>query len=108
MITKVYALDEDYSAKRATYEECVNFMVKDCDDAIKELTGKSTQKGKNFCFSCGFKVKGTLMSSDLHDSPTARSNLKELFRAICQSGISWVSTGDRMQRWKADRMQLKL
>ncbi|MET4137809.1 RagB/SusD family nutrient uptake outer membrane protein [Pedobacter sp. UYP1] len=103
LITKVYALNEDYAAKRATYEECVNFMVKDCDDAIKELTGKSTQKGRTSALAAMALKSRVLLyaASDLHDSPTARSKSKGVISGYANPEFLGYLTGDRMQRWKA-------
>lgn len=40
IITKVYELNEDYSLSRDTYEDCVDFIVKELDAAIQLLPAK--------------------------------------------------------------------
>lgn len=40
IITKVYELNEDYSLYRDSYEDCVEFIVKELDEAIQLLPAK--------------------------------------------------------------------
>jgi hypothetical protein len=57
MITKVYALNEDYSVPRNTFDECLKFIVSDCDSAALLLKGKSGVKGPCNQGSCiGFEI----------------------------------------------------
>ncbi len=47
IITKSFKLDdESFDAKRNTYDECVSFILKDCDSSISYLDGISTKAGK--------------------------------------------------------------
>ncbi len=77
IITHVYGLDEDYSITRNTFEECVNFIVANCDSAIQELTNKSLAKGRATALAA-MALKSRILlyaASDLHDIPTAKQNL---------------------------------
>jgi len=103
LITKVYALDEDYSAKRATYEECVNFIIKDCDSSVKELTGKAAQKGRTSALAA-LALKSRVLiyaASDLHDIPTAKSKSKTgVISGYSNPEYLGYVSGNRNQRWK--------
>lgn len=46
LVDKVYTIADDMNLARNTYEECVNFIVKDCEEAFKYLNGKSMDKGR--------------------------------------------------------------
>jgi hypothetical protein len=54
LITKVYQLNEDYAVSRNSYDECVNFIVTELDDAIARLPAKQSdsQKGRASGHAC--------------------------------------------------------
>ncbi|MFN8255602.1 MAG: RagB/SusD family nutrient uptake outer membrane protein [Bacteroidales bacterium] len=70
IITKVYGLNEDYSVARNTYEECIDYIIGQCDSAAMYLP--EVQEGDN----AGRATKGAAMAlkarvllyaaSDLH------------------------------------------
>jgi starch-binding outer membrane protein, SusD/RagB family len=73
LIDKPFGLNEDYSATRNTFEETVNFIVKDLDDAIKLLDGKGETKGRASKVSALALKSRVLLyaASDLHDNAKA-------------------------------------
>ncbi|WP_449435380.1 RagB/SusD family nutrient uptake outer membrane protein [Pedobacter steynii] len=102
LITKSYALNDDYKVKRATYEECVNFIIKDCEESFNLLKDKTMLKGQtNSLAALALKSRVLLYAaSDLHDVPTAKA------KSIVISGYAnpeflGYLTGDRNARWKA-------
>ena len=102
IITKTYKLDEDYSIGRNTYEECVNFIVKDLDTAALLLKGKPKVKGRASELSALALKSRVLLyaASDLHDMPTAKAKSATLAAATKPELLGYVS-GDRNARWKA-------
>ena len=46
LVDKAYGLDEDYTIARNTFEECVNFIVKECDSTVILLNGVDMPKGR--------------------------------------------------------------
>ncbi|WP_316803322.1 RagB/SusD family nutrient uptake outer membrane protein [Pedobacter nototheniae] len=77
LITKTYTLTDDYNIKRNTYEECVNFIIKDCDEATKLLTGKTMDKGRTTSLAA-LALKSRVLiyaASDLHDKAKLTSKV---------------------------------
>ena len=102
LISKSYSLDDDFTIKRSTYEECVDFIVKDCNDATSLLTGKSLQKGRTSALAAMALKSRVLLyaASDLHDVPTAKSKSAVIAGYINPEYLGYL-TGDRTARWKA-------
>ncbi|HRN57352.1 MAG TPA: RagB/SusD family nutrient uptake outer membrane protein, partial [Agriterribacter sp.] len=75
IIEKPYGLNEDYTSARNTFEECVNFIVDDCDSAILLLNGKQMARGRaSKLAALALKSRVLLYAaSDLYDVPTAKS-----------------------------------
>lgn len=46
IITKAYGMNEDYTVKRGTYDECVDFIVKELNDAMTGLPDKQPDSAK--------------------------------------------------------------
>lgn len=101
LITQVYGLDEDYSAERNTWEECVNFIVKECDSAIDALSGRSMQKGRATALAAkALKARILLYAaSDLHDAATAKSK-SALLNGYAEPELFAYTSGDRQARWQ--------
>ena len=97
-----YGLNEDYSIPRNTYEECVNFIIKDCDSAALLLTGKNLASGRATALAAMALKSRVLLyaASDLHDIPTAKANSSTISGFANPELLGYVS-GDRMSRWKA-------
>lgn len=110
LITKVYVLDDDYNAKRATYKECVDFILKDCEDANRLLTGKSIGKGRAPALAALALKSRVLLyaASDLHDQAKAqaKSTLLAGLNAEAMSLLAYTS-GDQQQRWKDAQLAAK-
>jgi starch-binding outer membrane protein, SusD/RagB family len=108
LITHVYGLNEDYSAERATFEECVNFIVADCDTAILQLTGKAMGKGAATALAAKALKSRILLyaASDLYDVPTAKANSAVISGYAHPELIGYVS-GDRTARWQAAKAAAK-
>lgn len=104
LITKVYGLDEDYSAARNTFEECVNFIVDDCDSAAIRLEGKSMDKGRATAVAA-MALKSRILlyaASDLHDIAVA-STKSDLIAQYGNPEFLGYTSGDRTARWTAAR-----
>jgi len=97
-----YGLNEDYSITRNTYEECVNFIVKDCDSAALLLTGKTLASGRATALAAMALKSRVLLyaASDLHDIPTASAISSTISTFKNPELLGYVS-GDRAARWKA-------
>lgn len=104
LITKVYALNEDYSVVRNTYEECVNFIVAECDSAAILLEGREMDAGRaSRIGALALKSRVLLYAaSDLHDIPTATGK-SLVIAGFSDPAILGYTSGDRMARWTAAR-----
>ncbi len=102
IITKLYDLNEDYTIARNTFEECVNYIVKDLDTAAILLKGKAMARGRaSELAALGLKSRVLIYAaSDLHDMPTAKAKSSVLAAYTKPELIGYVS-GDRTARWKA-------
>jgi len=108
IITKVYSLNEDYSAPRNTYEECINFIISDCDTAIDYLDGRSMDKGRATAIAALALKSRVLLyaASDLHDMPTAKAN-SDTIAAFSNPELLGYVSGDRTARWQAAKVAAK-
>lgn len=105
LVEKPYALsDTDFSAARNTYEECINFIVKDCDEAAVLLDGKTLVSGRaTKAAALALKARNlTYAASDLHDIPTAKAKSSVISAYAKPELIGYVS-GDRKARWEKAR-----
>lgn len=109
IITKTYKLDEDYTVARNTYEECVNFIVKDLDTAANLLKGKPVVRGRaSQIAALALKSRVLLYAaSDLHDMPTAKAKSPLLASYAKPELLGYVS-GDRTARWQAAKDAAKV
>ena len=108
LITKVYALNEDYSAARNTFEECVKFIAADCDSAAALLKGKAEQKGRaSEVAALALKSRVLLYAaSDLHDVPTAKAK-SAVIAAFPNPEFLGYTSGERKARWTAAQAAAK-
>jgi hypothetical protein len=101
LITKSYALGEaDYTVARNTFEECVTFIVNDCDSAVFYLKGKQMAKGRT-TEGAALALKSRILlcaASDLHDMPTAKAKSTDIAGFSNPELLGYVS-GDRIARW---------
>ena len=108
LITKSYGLDEDYAVKRATYEECVSFIIGDCDKAEGFLNGKAMDKGRATSMAAMALKSRVLLyaASDLHDIPTAKTK-SALISGFANPEFLGYLSGDRTARWRAAQVAAK-
>ncbi|HEY8971179.1 MAG TPA: RagB/SusD family nutrient uptake outer membrane protein [Puia sp.] len=102
IVTKVYGLGEDYTVARNTWDECVQFIVADCDTAISLLTGKKIDKGRATPLAA-MALKARILlyaASDLHDIPTAKANSTTI-SGFSNPELLGYTSGDRTARWQA-------
>src|SRR4051794_27938224 len=103
LIEKLYGLGEpDYTAPRNTYEECVTFILNECDSAALLLDGKTLDKGRaTKVAAMALKARVLLYAaSDLHDIPTAKAKSTVIASFANPELLGYVS-GDRTARWQA-------
>jgi starch-binding outer membrane protein, SusD/RagB family len=108
IIDKPYGLDEDYSAARSTYAQCVDFIIADLDKAIKFLDGRSSVPGRTSKLAAMALKSRVLLyaASDLHDGPTAKAKSTTLSGYANIDLIAYPS-GDRVARWQAAKLAAK-
>lgn len=108
LVTKVYGLGEDYKVPRNTYQECINFIVKDCDSSAILLNGKTMEAGRASKLAAQALKSRVLLyaASDLYDVPTAKANSSVLAAYSKPELLGYVS-GDRKARWEAARAAAK-
>ncbi|CAN5918349.1 RagB/SusD family nutrient uptake outer membrane protein [soil metagenome] len=102
IVDRSYKLgEEDYSIARNTFAECIDFIVKDCDEAAKLLEGKSIAQGRA-SKTAALALKSRILlyaARDLHDIPTAKAKSSVISAYPKPELIGYVS-GDRTQRWQ--------
>lgn len=105
LITKTYALNEDYSIARSSYEECVNFIVKDLDQAATLLTGKGAVPGRASRLSALALKSRVLLyaASDLHDAGATAT----LLNGYANKELLTYTSGTRAARWQAAQTAAK-
>lgn len=105
IVDKPFALDDtDFLSVRNTYEECVNFIVKDCDEAAVLLDGKTLVAGRA-TKAAALALKSRVLlyaASDLHDIPTAKAKSSVISAYAKPELVGYVS-GDRKARWEKAR-----
>jgi len=105
IVDKTYALGEaDYTVPRNTMEECINFIVKDCDDAATLLKGQSMALGRtNEAAALALKSRIlTYAASDLYDVATAKAK-SSAHAAFAKPELLGYVSGSRADRWTKAR-----
>ena len=109
IVDKAFSLnDSDFLGTRNTYEECVNFIVKDLDEAATKLDGKSLQKGRA-TKAAALALKSRVLiyaASDMADIPTAKAKSKALASYSTPQLVGYVS-GNRQERWQKAKAAAK-
>lgn len=108
LVTQPSTLNQDYSITRNTFEECVNFIVKECDSAYSLLNGKNLAKGRATAIAA-LALKSRILlyaASDLHDVPTMKAKSPTLAAYSNPELLGYVS-GDRTARWRAAQAAAK-
>ena len=105
IVDRPYDLGEaDYLVTRNTMEECINFIVKDCDDAAAALKGVAMAKGRATDASA-LALKSRILlyaASDLYDVPTAKAK-SSTHAAFANSALLGYVSGNRVERWTKAR-----
>jgi len=108
IIPRSYGLGEDYMVPRNTWEECVNYIIKDCDSAALLLNGKTMAVGRaTYLGALALKARLLLYAaSDLHDMPTAKAK-STIINGFSKPELLGYVSGDRTARWTAARTAAK-
>ena len=108
LVDRAYGLDEDYTIARSSFEDCVNFIVKECDSAIALLNGVSMAKGRATA-NAALALKSRILlyaASDMHDIPTLQSKTSFLSGYAAPEVLGYTS-GDRVARWQTAKVAAK-
>lgn len=109
IIEDPYELGEpDYSIARNSFEECVNFIVAECDAAAQMLEGKSLADGRaSQAAALALKARVLLYAaSDLHDMPTASAQ-SSVIAGFSNPALLGYTSGDQTARWQAAQAAAK-
>src|SRR5690606_19224125 len=101
LIDFVYELGaEDYTAPRNTYEECVAFIIADCDRAAELLVDAPAVDGRaSTVAALALKSRmTTYAASDLHDIPTASAS-SDVIGGYSNKEYLGYTSGDQQARW---------
>ncbi len=102
LVDRPYALGEaDYMAPRNTMQECIDFIIKDCDEAAKLLDGKSLAAGRA-TKAAALALKSRMLlyaASDLYDANTAKSKSTAM-AAFSKPELIALTAGTRAERWQ--------
>lgn len=102
LVDKPYDLGQaDYTLPRNTIEECVAFIIKDCDQAATLLKGKSLTKGRA-TEAAALALKSRILiyaASDLYDVTTAKSK-SSTHAAFAKPELLGYVSGNRTERWQ--------
>lgn len=104
LIDTVYTLeDKEYTIARASFADCVEHIVRDCDSAARYLHGKEgiTAKGRA-TEGAALALKSRMLTyaaSDLYDFPTASGKSSVIAQAQ-QPEVLGYTSGNRTERWQ--------
>lgn len=102
IVDRPYELGEDdYQLPRNTLEECINFIVKDCNDASALLGSRSLASGRASATSA-LALKSRILTyaaSDLYDATAAKAKSTAM-AAYADANLVSLSSGTRVQRWQ--------
>ncbi len=109
LIAEPYGLNEDYSIARGTWEETVNFIVSDLDQAATLLNGKPTARGRASVLTAqALKARVLLYAaSDEHDA-SKLSAASSTMASYPNLELVAYTSGDQMARWQAARDAAKV
>lgn len=100
--------DDTFEKERNTFEECVDFIVSDLDQAAQLLAGLNLQRGRaNQVAALALKSRVLLYAaSDLHDMPTASSK-SPVISAYNNKELIGYPSGNRTERWQKAKTAAK-
>lgn len=102
LVDRPYELGEaDYTLERSSFEDCVNFIVADCDQAAELLSTAAATSGRATSIAAlALKARVLLYAaSDLHDIPTASSKSPVIAGYSNPEYLGYTS-GNRTERWQ--------
>ncbi|MDR0537908.1 MAG: RagB/SusD family nutrient uptake outer membrane protein [Tannerellaceae bacterium] len=105
------ATDPDFSLPRSSYNDCIDQIVKDLDNAaelLKERTFANTAKGRA-TLAAVLALKARVLSDaacDLHDQATATAKVP-IFASYANKELIFYTKGSREDRWKAAKAAAK-
>lgn len=102
IVNFVYTLgDAQYTKERNTFEQCVDFIVNDCDSAAMLLQGSAQEDGRaNEMAALALKSRVlTYAASDLYDNATAKGK-SSLINGYGAPQFIGYTSGNRMERWE--------
>ena len=105
LILKSYEYTEDftsYEIERSTYKDCVNQIVKDCDDALRFLGSNQLEKGRvNKNAILALKSRTLIYgASDLHDKDKLTAKVKDLSDLNEKIALLAYTDGSQQERYK--------
>lgn len=97
LITDVYELSDDFSVKRSTFAECMDFIVNSCNEAAALLPDRNT--GENY----GRATRGAALALKSRALLYAASDLYNttVFPDYANQELVRYTDGDRRARWQA-------
>ena len=109
IVDRPYELgEEDFSIPRSSFEDCVNFIVEDCNQAAMLLEGRDLANGRASQMAA-MALKSRILlyaASDLHDASTA-STESDLISGYSAPELLGYTGGDRATRWQAAQAAAK-
>jgi len=109
IVDRPYELgEEDFSIPRSSFEDCVNFIVEDCNQAAMLLEGRDLANGRASQMAA-MALKSRILlyaASDLHDASTA-STESDLISGYSAPELLGYTGGDRATRWQAAQTAAK-
>ncbi len=109
LVDRPYELGEaDYELPRNTMEECINFIVKDCDDAASLIGDRAMVKGRA-SKTAALALKSRILlyaASDLLDANTAKAKSSAL-TSYGNPELLTMTSGSRAERWQKAKAAAK-
>lgn len=109
IVDRAYKLGEaDYTIERSSWEEGINFVVKDLDDAANLLKGTAVVKGRaSEVAALALKARVlTYAASDLHDQAKAQAKSTTL-SGFSKPEILVYTSGTQAARWQLAKAAAK-
>src|SRR5690606_13784372 len=107
LVDKVYTITDDMNLARNTYEECVNFIIKDCEEAHRFLNGKSMDKGRATALAALALKSRVLLyaASDQHVSTKLKAKVSTIGDDMMP--ILAYTSGNQQERYRAAQTAAK-
>jgi len=108
LVDEPFELDSDFSIPRNTYEQCINFIIADCDAAFALLDGKNLESGRaDAATALALKARVLLYAaSDLHAISVASQN-SDLIAGYSNPELLGYTSGNQQERWTAAKNAAK-